>query len=135
MQIVWFAKRLAPLLLLLLLALPGMAQRPDVKDIVAHKWRVIWYSDDGKVQNMEAKKQQLVLRPDGTGQASMMGEKVGDIVWSVAGKNKIYFQDDPSVPAYLVKVSKYKNGINMLFTGTLPNGYERKVYFERLSGK
>ena len=59
---------------------------------MAHKWKIIWFSDDGKEQNMEAKKQQLIMKSDGTGQMFMMGEKVGDVVWSVAGKNKINFQ-------------------------------------------
>ena len=123
------------ILLLLLYAGVAMAQKPDLQQVVAHKWKVIWYADDGKEQNMEAKKQQLIMKSDGTGQMFMMGEKIGDVLWSVAGKNKINFQDDPAGPAYLVKVSKYKKGDNMLFTGTMPTGVERKVYFQILSGK
>lgn len=128
-------KKTLPFLLFILLGVAAMGQRVDIKDVVAHKWRVIWYADDGNEINMEAKKQHLILRSDGSGEASMLGAKVGDIVWSVAGKKKIFFQDDPNVPAYLVTVSKYKGGQNMLFTGTMPNGIVRKVYFERLMGK
>jgi hypothetical protein len=120
----------------LLVAQPGFSQKGDIGKVVAHKWRVIWFSDDGVEKNMEDKKQQLILRPDGSGEMFMMGQKIGDVVWTVAeGKDQITFQDDPTTPAYLVKVSKYKKGKNMLFTGTLPTGVERKVYFEILSGK
>jgi hypothetical protein len=112
------------------------AQKGDIASVVTHKWRVIWYSDDGVEKNMLEKKQQLVLRADGTGDMFMLGEKVGPVTWAVAeGKDKITFQDDPFAPAYVVKVTKYKNGKNMLFTGTLPTGTIRKVYFEMLSGK
>ena len=112
------------------------SQKGDIAQVVTHKWKVIWYSDNGVVKNMEDKKQQLVLRADGSGEMFMLGSKVGDVIWSVAkGKNKINFQDDPTTPAYLVKVSKFKSGSNMLFTGMMPNGEERKVYFEVLSGK
>lgn len=112
------------------------AQKGDIGAVVAHKWRVIWYSDDGVEKNMEDKKQQLVMRSDGTGEMFMLGQKVGDVTWKVAeGKDQIYFQDDPLAAPYLVKVSKYKKGKNMLFTGKLPTGILRKVYFERLSGK
>lgn len=112
------------------------AQKGDIGAVVAHKWKVIWFSDDGVEKNMEDKKQQLILKSDGTGEMYMMGQLVGPVIWSVAeGKDKINFQDDAQAPPYLVKVSKYKKGINMLFTGTMPNGIERKVYFERLSGK
>lgn len=114
----------------------AVAQKTDIAKVVTHKWRVIWFSDDKVVKNMEARKQQLVLRANGSGEMFMMGEKVGDVTWSVAeGKDQIYFQDDPQSPPYLVKVSKYKKGKNMLFTGTLPTGVVRKVYFEILSGK
>lgn len=123
------------LILLLLFTGTAFAQKYDLQQVVAHKWKIIWFSDDGKEQNMEAKKQQLIMKSDGTGQMFMMGEKVGDVVWSVAGKNKINFQDDPASPPYLVTVSKYKKGDNMLFTGTMPTGVERKVYFQVLSGK
>jgi hypothetical protein len=112
------------------------AQKGDIASVVTHKWKVIWFSDDGVEKNMLEKKQQLVLRADGTGEMSMMGEKVGPVTWTVAeGKDRITFQDDPIAPPYVVKVSKYKNGKNMLFTGELPNGTIRKVYFEMLSGK
>ena len=114
----------------------AIAQKGDIASVVTHKWRVIWYSDDGVEKNMLEKKQQLVLRADGTGEMFMLGEKVGPVTWSVAeGKDKITFQDDPVAPAYIVKVTKYKNGKNMLFTGELPTGTIRKVYFEMLSGK
>lgn len=132
--------RIARISMIVVLALvstgSAFAQKGNIGTVVAHKWRVIWFSDDGVEKNMEAKKQQLVLREDGTGEMSMMGQKVGDVKWTVApGKDKITFQDDPLAEPYLVKVSKYKKGLNMLFTGTMPNGVERKVYFERLLGK
>ncbi|MFN8393919.1 MAG: hypothetical protein U0176_04525 [Bacteroidia bacterium] len=124
------------LMLTLIAAGTASAQKGNIAAVVAHKWRVIWYSDNGEEKNMEAKKQQLILREDGTGEMFMMGQKVGDVNWMVAsGKDKITFQDDPLAEPYLVKVSKYKKGLNMLFTGTMPNGVERKVYFERLLGK
>lgn len=114
----------------------AFAQKGDIGKVVAHKWKVIWFSDDGVVKNMEDKKQQLILRSDGTGEMFMLGQKVGDVAWSVAeGKDRITFQDDPQFPAYLVKVTKYKKGTNMLFTGEMPTGIIRKVYFEILSGK
>jgi hypothetical protein len=120
----------------LLLTGPSLAaQKPDLKQVVAGKWKVIWYADDGKEINMEAKKQQLVLKSDGSGKMSMMGENVGEVVWSVVDKKHINFQDDPTSQPYLVKVSKYKNGRNMLFTGTMPTGVVREVYFEALSSK
>jgi hypothetical protein len=122
-------------LFITLIALPSMAQKVDLNKVIAHKWRVIWFSDDGVEHNMEAKKQQLIMKSDGTGQMFMLGEKIGDVVWSVTGKNTINFQDDPQTPAYSVKVSKYKKGKNMLFTGKMPTGVMRKVYFEILSGK
>ncbi len=128
-------KVLSFLLLLFLMAPPLAAQKLDLTQVVAHKWKVIWFSDDGAMQMMEAKKQQLIMKSNGTGQMFMMGEKIGDVVWSVTGKNEINFQDEPNTPGYRVKVSKYKKGKNMLFTGKLPTGVEREVYFEVLSGK
>lgn len=123
------------MVLALVVAGQAYSQKGDIGAVVAHKWKVIWYSDDGDEKNMEAKKQQLLLREDGSGEMSMMGQKVGDVKWTVAkGKDRITFQDDPLAEPYLVKVSKYKGGLNMLFTGTLPNGVVRKVYFERLLG-
>ncbi len=122
-------------LLLLVFAAPAFGQRYDLQQVVAHKWKVIWYADDGVEHNMEAKKQQLIMKSDGSGQMFMLGEKIGDVVWSVTGKNTINFQDDPLSAPYSVKVSKYKKGKNMLFTGTMPTGVVRKVYFEILSGK
>ena len=120
---------------MLLLSSPVVAQKLDLKQVISHKWKVIWFSDDGVKQMMEVKKQQLIMKSDGTGQMFMMGQKVGDVAWSVIGKNTINFQDDPTYAGYTVKVSKYKKGKNMLFTGILPTGVERKVYFEMLSGK
>ncbi len=133
-------KKIAILLVLALFSILShnqlFAQKGDIASVVTHKWKVIWYSDDGVEKNMLEIKQQLVLRADGSGEMSMMGEKVGPVTWTVAeGKDRITFQDDPIAPAYVVKVSKYKNGKNMLFTGELPNGTIRKVYFEMLSGK
>jgi hypothetical protein len=113
------------------------AQKPDLSTVISHKWRVIWFSDDGVEKNMEAKKQQMHLHADGKGEVYMLGQKVGDVTWTLAdGKDMIRWADDPAAPeGYLVKVSKYKKGKNMLFTGTLPSGVVRKVYFEILSGK
>jgi hypothetical protein len=123
--------------MLLLIGLPGFAfgQKGDISSVVTGKWKVIWYSDNGVEQNMEASKQQLILLQDGTGTMFMQGAKVGDVSWSPAGKNKINFSDAEGAPPYLVKVSQYKKGPNMLFTSTMPNEVVRKVYFERLASR
>ena len=122
-------------LILLLFVQRVAAQKPDLQTVVAHKWKVIWFADDGQKKMMESKKQQLVMKSNGTGQMFMMGEKIGDVKWSVVDKSHINFQDDPESQPYLVKVSKYKKGDNMLFTGKMPTGVVRQVYFEILSGK
>jgi hypothetical protein len=131
--------RKTPILLLTLFCLTLFgslqAQKRDLKDVITRKWKILWYADDGVEKNMEDKKQYLVLRKDGTGTMSMLGEKVGDVTWSIAGRKKIYFSDFESAPPYLVKVTKYKTGKNMLFTGTMPNGVVREIYFQAMSGK
>lgn len=109
------------------------AQKWDLQEVIPHKWKILWYSDDGVVKNMEDKKQFLVLRKDGTGTMSMLGEKVGDVTWTVIGRKSINFADLESAPPYKVKVTGFKKGNNMLWTGTMPNGVVRKVFFERMS--
>ncbi len=96
-------KKIAILLVLVLFGILShdqiFAQKGDIASVVTHKWKVIWYSDDGVEKNMLEKKQQLVLRADGSGEMSMMGEKVGPVTWTVAeGKDRITFQDDPIAP-------------------------------------
>lgn len=122
-------------LLMLGFMIQGHAQSADLKSVCTGKWKVIWFADDGKEQNMEDKKQIMTLRSDGSGETQMLGQKVCDVKWEVVGKNTITFQDDPASPPYIVKVSKYKSGTNMLFTGRMPTGVQRKVYFQALSSR
>jgi hypothetical protein len=131
-------KPVSKFLLLALVCLMGTAlnaQKVSLSTYLVHKWRIIWYADNGDRKNMEAKKQQLHLRADGTGTMYMLGEVVGPVTWSVAAKKKILFSDDPIAPAYLVTVKTDKTGKTMLFTGTMSNGVKRQVFFEVLSGK
>jgi hypothetical protein len=117
------------------LGVPALwAQADEVKDQICGKWKVVWFSDDGKQVDMEARNQILILRRDGTGTMSMANEKVGDAQWTVLKKNKITFSDDPSVPAYEVKFKVSNEGKNMLFASKMPNGITRKVFFRALSG-
>lgn len=124
------------LLLTFIFLLPQSGNTQSVPEIVCHKWKVVWYADDGEQKDMDDKDQYLTIRPDGSGEMRMQGEKVGDVEWSVAeGKNQIYFSDDPDADPYLVKLSKFKKGVNLLMTGTLPGGTERKVYFKKMAGR
>lgn len=107
----------------------------SITDQIVGKWKVVWFSDDKKEIDMEEKNQLLVLRRDGTGTMTMGGQKVGDATWSELGKKKIAFADDPSVPAYTVKIKMSNDGNNMLFAGKMPNGVTRRVYFRALSSK
>lgn len=110
------------------------AQGEEVKEKICGKWKVVWFSDNGKVVQMEERNQILILRRDGTGKMSMANEPVGDATWTVLKKNKITFSDDPTFPPNLVKFKSSNDGKNLLFTTKMPNGTTRKVYFRALSG-